>query len=168
MPFLFKKPPYSLRAQLMISYMLLFFFIFLIKGKQGNDNWSDGIFYDEFISLSLMNAALIIFYRRLLLYKKSIFPWLGALLAACLIISYVYIAERQDSQYYSEKLYDIVTQLPSYGAEHLHFFGLLEVAPPPGGLSTRAAFLDTQICHAAGYVLGFIVEKSVSKRSVAG
>jgi hypothetical protein len=64
-------------------------------------------------------------------------------------------------------LFDTVTNLPSYGINHLHFFGLLESAPPPGAASTKASFLDTQLLLGAGYAIGLLISKLATKRTAS-
>lgn len=70
------------QKQVALVFLTLFLLIILITGKRGNNNWSDSIFYDELISLCLINAALILFYKKLLtinnipLDRRFISRWL--------------------------------------------------------------------------------------------
>jgi hypothetical protein len=126
--------------------------VFIWRGKAGNDNWSDEIFYAEFIGFCSISVLLILFVKYLP-RKHAMLPWLFATLAMFVLIAYV----ETNGILKAPSLADLLTNFTSFGIYSLRFFGLFAGAPE--GDSTRPALIDAQIVVVAGYLLGIILQK---------
>ena len=134
------------------AFLVIALVVFLLRGKAGNDNWSDEVFFAEFVGLCLINVLLVVFMKYLPI-KRTLLPWLLATLAAFVLIAYV----SEAGIIKAPSLGYLITNLPSFGTFPLRFFGLFAAAPE--GDSTRAALLDTQLAMAGGFVLGLLLQK---------
>ena len=145
------------QTKITVLFVLIAFVVFLSRGKAGNDNWSDEVFFAEFISLCATSLLLVLLIRYLP-KKRLALPWFLATLATVAIIAYVAgvgMIQAPSFEY-------LITHVPSFGIFSLRFFGLLATAPE--GESTRAALLDTQLAMATGFILGlFLLNQQTQK-----